>query len=70
MYVGTIEAKDLDALFELCQNGGGGIGDPTMQKFVCRRIMKTSMSVGDIAVEHDSGKVWICGGMGWKAINL
>ena len=70
MYVGTIEAASLDALFELCQNGGGGLGDPTIQKFVCRRLMKTTMSVGDIAVEHDSGKVWLCGGMGWKSINL
>ena len=70
MYVGTIEALDLEALFKLCQNGGGGLGDPTIQKFVCRRIAKTNMSVGDIAVEHDSGKVWLCGGMGWKPINL
>lgn len=70
LYMGTIEAADLDDLFSVCQNGGGGLGDPTIQKFVCRRVAKTNMTVGDIAVEHDSGKVWLCGGMGWKPLSL
>lgn len=69
-YVGTFEAEDLHGLFRLLQDGGGGLGDKTMQQYVIRQIAQTSMSNGDIAIERDAGNVWQLQPRGWKAIEL
>ena len=69
-YVGTFEAPDLNGLVEKLQNGGGGLGDKTMQQYVIRQVQHTSMTMGDIAIERDTGRVWFLALWGWKQINL
>ena len=69
-YVGAFEAESLDELFTLLQNGGGGLGDKTVQQYVIRPVKHTSLSMGDIAVERESGKVWLLALAGWKQVEL
>lgn len=69
-YVGTFEAANLEELFKQLQNGGGGLGDETMQKFVIRHVQHTSMFNGDIAIERDTGRIWFLDLRGWKQIDL
>ena len=69
-YVGTFEAADLDGLFALLQNGGGDLSDATIQRYVLRLVKHTSLSMGDIAVERESGKVWLLGLEGWRETPL
>ena len=69
-YVGTFESASLNELVEKLQNGGGGLGDKTMQQFVIRHVQHTTISNGDIAVERDTGRIWFLALMGWKQIRL
>jgi hypothetical protein len=69
-YVGTFEAATLDELAGKLQNGGGGLGDKTMQKYVIRAVQHTSLSIGDIAIERDTGRVWFAALGPWRQIKL
>lgn len=69
-YVGTFEVRSLDKLVDELQNGGGGLGDKTMQQYVLRLVQHTSITSGDIAVERDSGRIWFIGLAGWREITL
>ena len=69
-YVGTFEASSPDEVFRLLQDGGGGLGAPTIQRYVLRQVHHTSLSNGDIAIELDSGKAWLLEPRGWNQVEL
>lgn len=69
-YVGTFEADDPDALFELLQDGGGGLGDETMQHYVLRHVLHTSMSLGDVAIQRTNGRLFQLQLEGWHELDF
>jgi hypothetical protein len=69
-YVGTFEAENLNELVDRLQPDKSGLGDKTMQKYVIRLVQHTSIENGDIAIEHDIGRVWFLMMRGWKQIEL
>ncbi len=73
-YVGTFEATHIDVLYGLLNDGipevPNPLGDPQLQDLVISGVGHTSMSVGDIAVDLETHKLWICASMGWRELEL
>jgi hypothetical protein len=75
-FMGVMVAADLDELFHNL-NEPSGENSPldcshpdgkVLQNTVVRMAGHTSMSVGDIAIEMDSGKAYICASCGWDLV--
>lgn len=78
-YVGTFSGSSPDAIFQMLQDGGGGLGNPgsthtiagdTMQRLVIKKAGHTSMSVGDILADLGTGEVVICQMDGWGNVDI
>lgn len=76
-FMGVMGAKDCDDLFRNL-NEPSGRNNPlchpehpdgaVLQRTAVRMAGHTSMSVGDIAIEMESGKAWICANEGWDLV--
>jgi len=62
------EAIDLDHLFKKMQGEGWSPNGEANDLIIAAGLSHTSMSVGDMAEEIKTGKVWFCDFVGWKEV--
>jgi len=76
-FMGVMEADDIDGLFHNLNEPSGRKNilchpehpdGAVLQRTAVRMAGHTSMSVGDIAIEMDSGKAFICASNGWDLL--
>ena len=76
VFVGVMAARDIDELWRNL-NEPSGTNSPlclehpdgaVLQRTVVRMAGHTSMSVGDIAIDMESGKAFMCASFGWADV--
>jgi hypothetical protein len=65
--VKTLETDSLDEVFCLMQAENWSPNGEARPLIRSLGLLHTSMSVGDVAVEHDNQRVWICAPFGWTS---
>jgi hypothetical protein len=72
-YVGTLEASNPEHLFAQLNDmaGPNPLGNTVLQNWVIGPGPRhTSMSVGDVAMDMDSGDSLICASVGWAELEI
>lgn len=59
IYLKTVEAPDLEALYRMMQGEVWSPNGEARELILSKGLGHTSMSMGDIAVEHGAEKVWM-----------
>lgn len=70
--VGTVSARDVDELFALLNDGTSRpnpLGTAEKQEFIRAEFLHTSMSVGDVAIDKETGDALECGTVGWEKLS-
>jgi hypothetical protein len=69
-YLGNHDANGLDGLFALLNNDSNPLGSDEWQHLIRQGITDhTSMSVGDVAVDRDTGERFLCAAFGWEKLS-
>lgn len=64
----TLEADSLDDVFSKMQGENWSPNGESRALLEEKQLMHTSMSIGDVAEDMDTGKKFACAFVGWKEI--
>lgn len=71
--LGEYPATKLEHLFALLNDEVEGepnpLGSKAYQEIIRSKKLHTSMSVGDLAEDSSTGKLWLCADRGWKEVS-
>lgn len=71
--LGEHPATELEHLFTLLNDAVEGesnpLGSKAYQEIIRSKKLHTSMSVGDLAEDSSTRKLWLCADVGWKEVS-
>lgn len=73
VHMGNFESQTLNSLYALLNDGLSApnpLGSRERQDFIRHEMLHTSMSVGDLAEDRSTGKLFMCAPIGWESVTF